>query len=518
MHRQVLALREKINGPVHPSVAVSLGELALLRRRKGDFAGAETLYTRSLAVWEKTLGMEDPAAATSLHNLGELYSAMGDFARAERYYLRALAIREKKLGENHRETAFTLNNLGLLYRDQEQWAKAEGYYRRALAVKERLFGPEHPSTGVSVNNLGELYFAQNDLARAEPYFKRALAINEKVFGPAHPDTAVILNNLADLYRRTGRAALAEPLFLRVLAIREKSLGPNHPDVAAVLNNLAGLYVAQGQYDKVMPVAGRAQAITATLLDQILGFTAEDQKLAFLANVRWEMDAYLSFIAKYMQARPAAVRAGYDVWLRRKGVVLDAQRRAQEALAAAGGPEARAAMQELEKVRAELSRLAFAPLGTEDGAARQKRLDALERRKGELQASLSRLSQPFALDQKLRRVDAAQVAAALPPGSALVGIARVKSPLGDPKAVGKARFEDRYLAFVLPANRPEALRLVNLGAARPIDAAVAAYKKAILENKADELARQARPCTPWPSSRWPRCSARPRGCSCPRTGP
>jgi len=491
LHRQVLALREKVLGPNVPQVAATLNELALLRRRKGDYAGAEALYKRSLAVWEKTLGPEDPGAATSLHNLGELYMVMGDYSRAEQYDLRALAIREKKLGEASRDTAYTLNNLGRVAREREQWDKAEAYYRRALAAKEKVLGPDHQSTGVTVNNLGDLYFARNDIARAEPYFKRGLAINEKVFGPDHPDTAVSLNNLATLYKQTGRHALAEPLYLRVLAIREKSLGPNHPDVAAILNNLAGLYAAMGQYDKTMAAAGRTQAITAGLLDQILGFTAEEQKLAFLASVRWEMDVYLSFIARHMSQRPDAVRAGYDVWLRRKGVVLESQRRAQEALAAAGGPEARAAMQELERVRAELSRLAFAPLGREDGAARQKRLDDLERRKGDVQATLSRLSRPFALDQKLRRADAAQVAAALPQGSVLVDIARIKSTLDNPKAVGAARFEERYIAFVLPAGRPEGLRLASLGRAAPIDAAVAAYKKAILENRADALAQQGR---------------------------
>lgn len=494
LQRQALAIREKTLGPQHPLTGASLNDLALLARGRGDLAQAETLYKRALAIAEKAGGPDDPGTATALHNMAELYSALGDYPRAESLYKRALAIREKALGQNHRDTAVSLNNLALLYHDQMQLTRAEPYYLRALAIKERLMGSEHPSTAVTLNNLGELYFSMGDAARAEPCYRRALAVDEKVLGPEHPSTAVVLNNLAALYKQQGALAKAEPLYLRVLAIREKTLGPRHPEVAAILNNLAALSVAMGQYDKTLQMASRAQDISADALDQVLGFTSEEQKLSYLSRIDWEKDAFLSFIAQRMPQRPDAVKKGFEVWLRRKGIVLDAQRRSQEALVASGSAEAKAALKQLGEVRAELSRLSFAAPGPEPSGGPEslrRRMEGLERRKGELQATLSRLSQAYAQDQRAHRADAAQLAAALPPGSALVDLARVKAPRNQPGLKGDARFEALYIAFVLPAGRPEGLRLVTLGSAGAIDTAVAAYKQAILEDKKAELPQRAK---------------------------
>ena len=56
--RQLLELREKMNGPEHPSTAPSVNNLAELYRAMGDYAKAEPLYRRALAIKEKALGAQ----------------------------------------------------------------------------------------------------------------------------------------------------------------------------------------------------------------------------------------------------------------------------------------------------------------------------------------------------------------------------------------------------------------------------------------------------------------------------
>src|SRR5690348_6554404 len=80
--RQLLELREKINGANDPATATSLNDLALLYKVMGDNAKAEPLYRRALAIYEKALGRDHPNTATSLNNLAELYYAMGDYVKA----------------------------------------------------------------------------------------------------------------------------------------------------------------------------------------------------------------------------------------------------------------------------------------------------------------------------------------------------------------------------------------------------------------------------------------------------
>ncbi|MCB1512661.1 MAG: CHAT domain-containing protein, partial [Hyphomicrobiaceae bacterium] len=75
-----------------------------------------------------------PSVALSLHNLAVLYQAQGSFAAAEPLYRRSLAIREKALGPGHPDVANTLNNLAALYYAQSDWQRASDYFRRGSAV------------------------------------------------------------------------------------------------------------------------------------------------------------------------------------------------------------------------------------------------------------------------------------------------------------------------------------------------------------------------------------------------
>jgi len=262
---RALAIRTRILGPDHPFTALSLHNLAWLYDNQSSNAKAEPLYLRALVIAEKALGPEHPGLALGLNNLGLLYSSQGDYAKAESLYLRALAIREKAMGSEHPDTATSLNNLAALYISQGAYAKAEPLLRRSLAIKQKVLGDDHPDTATSLNNLAALYDNQGAFAKAEPLYLSALAINEKVLGPDHPSTATSLNNLSLLYRNQGAYGKAEPLLLRALAIREKALGLDSVDTAASLINLAALYDNQGAFAKAEPLYLRALAINEKML-------------------------------------------------------------------------------------------------------------------------------------------------------------------------------------------------------------------------------------------------------------
>src|SRR5205823_352841 len=61
--QQALALAERLNGPDHPTVAIALGNLAVLNQSQGRYAEAEPLYKRGVSILEKALGSEDPSVA-----------------------------------------------------------------------------------------------------------------------------------------------------------------------------------------------------------------------------------------------------------------------------------------------------------------------------------------------------------------------------------------------------------------------------------------------------------------------
>ncbi len=260
-----LAIVEKVLGPEHSDVAVSLNHLAMLYNNQGRYEQAEPLYERALAIVEKVIGKEDRNVSAILSNLALLYNNKGCYEQAEPLHERALAIVEKVIGPEHPDVALVLNNLAVLYTNQGHYEQAEPLFKRALAIVEKALGPEHPGVAQSLNSLALLYDHQGHYEQAKPLYERALAIVEKALGPEHPDVAQSLHSLALLYDNQGHYEQAEPLCERALAIREKVLGSEHPEVATSLNNLAALYASQCRYERAKPLCERALAIREKVL-------------------------------------------------------------------------------------------------------------------------------------------------------------------------------------------------------------------------------------------------------------
>ncbi|MEW6266094.1 MAG: CHAT domain-containing tetratricopeptide repeat protein [Thermodesulfobacteriota bacterium] len=475
---RAVRIREKALGPKDLQVAVSLNNLALVYDAKGDFAQAEPLYRRALEIREKELEPDHPDIAVSLNNLAGLYYNLGDYSQALPLYQRALEILEKSPEPNNAEIAAGLGNLAGLHLALGDYGRAEPLYLRALDIQEKSLGREHPDLAASLNNLALLYQEKGDLDKAEPLYQRTLSLQEKVFGPNHPDLAAILNNLAMLYSLRGDPARAEAFSQRALTIVERSLGPEHPDVAASLDNLAGLYAARGDYVRAHGLFKRAQEIDRKSIEQVMGFTSEDKKASFLAIKQSSLEGALSLVAQHLSQDKAARRDALNYWLSRKGIILEAQRRFQEALVQSDNPQALKTFQELSAVRSQISKLTFAGPGQEGLEAFRLKMGELEKRKDALDAELSRLSQAYAVKKKIEKADAASVARALPAGSAFVEFARVN--YFNFKARGR---EDHwrpahYLAFVLPAGDPDRLKFHDLGSAEAIDRAVADFRSAI----------------------------------------
>ena len=67
---------------------------------------------------KRLLGDKHPSVAISLNNLAELYSSQGRYEEAEPLFLQALAIAEQALGENHPNTVKIRENLQMMRQQQ----------------------------------------------------------------------------------------------------------------------------------------------------------------------------------------------------------------------------------------------------------------------------------------------------------------------------------------------------------------------------------------------------------------
>jgi CHAT domain-containing protein/tetratricopeptide (TPR) repeat protein len=530
--RRSLELREKTLGHEHPEVAVSLNNLAELYRALDDYALAESLYQRALSIWEKSLGPQDGTLAQGLTNLAGLYTSMGEYAKAEPLFKRALSIWEKSSGPETLDVGRGLAGLAALYYFMGVYAKAEPLYLQSLALLEKFHGPDHPGVAAALNNLAMLYHAMgaNDkvlstyersfgirvknlgpehpdvaqslnniawfyastsqYAKALPLYQRALSIWEKSLGPDNINVAISLHNMADVYCAMDKYEQAESLYLRGLAIGEKTLGPQHQLMAKGLYNLARMQAAKGDDSQALALMQRAERIQAGLIDQVMSFTNESQKLDYLLMLRADLQMYLSFVSQRLGTDKSAVLSAFEVWLRRKGAALEAQRQFQQALVLSGDAKGREVFEHLARLRTEFTQMLYAGPDKDHPETFRSQLDELNKQQAELQAELSRLSQSYARGRKRREADAAQAAAALPPKTALVELAKIERYDFSAREAQKRWLPAHYLAFILPAGAPDRLALLDLGEAQAVDKAVAAFKRGLAPRQYSETSRKA----------------------------
>jgi len=72
MHRQTLALSEKVLIQEHPDILMSMNNLALVLESQGKYEKAKMMYRQTLAQREKMLGKEHVDTLTSVYCLAHL--------------------------------------------------------------------------------------------------------------------------------------------------------------------------------------------------------------------------------------------------------------------------------------------------------------------------------------------------------------------------------------------------------------------------------------------------------------
>jgi tetratricopeptide (TPR) repeat protein len=467
-------------GENHPDFASSLNNLAALYRAMGNFAAAEPLLKQALDIRRRVLGEEHPDLAGSLNNLAGLYYAMGNFAAAEPLLKQALDIMRRALGEEHPDFAVSLNTLALLYQTMGNFAAAEPRLKQALDIRRRVLGEEHPHFAQSLNNLAELYYEMGNFVAAESLYKRARDIRRRVLGENHPDFAQSLSNLALLYMSMGNFVAAEPLYKQALEIWGRVFGEEHPDLAGSLNDLAALYAATNRETEAYELMCRAAVIHDRMIGQVFSIGSESQRVAYLNTIQGNLAFFVSHVSQHFAQSAPEVRAALDLVLRRKAIGAEALAAQRDAVLSGKYPEQREQLKELSTLRMQIGQKTLAGPGAE---GLQRHLTVLAQwtaQKEQLEMELALRIPEMKLEAQFRAADCKAIAQTLPPTSTLIEYMRFDVP--DLKAM-LAKSETQwkpahYLAFVIPAGRPDDVQMVDLGEADPIDRLIAEFRSSI----------------------------------------
>ena len=215
--------------------AISLGNLGLIERARGNLDAAEEYHKKSLAI-ERRLGRQEGMAA-AYGNLGLVEDVRRNPDAAEAYFKQALAIYESLGGLVG--MAATNGNLGLVEQMRGNLDAAEAYLKKSLAIDERLGRREGMAN--QYGTLGTVEYERGNLDAAEEYFKKSLAIDERL---GHREgMGIAFGNLGLVERSRGKLDAAEAYHKKSLAISE-TLG-RQEGIASACANLGWIAIDRG---------------------------------------------------------------------------------------------------------------------------------------------------------------------------------------------------------------------------------------------------------------------------------
>jgi serine/threonine protein kinase/Tfp pilus assembly protein PilF len=255
-----LAIRRRLYGDEHMSVAESLATFADVQRQKGNWDDAQSLAERALEIARALTGPESVATAFGLRNLGMIYYDRGEIDLAERTLRESLRLYVARLGEDDQQLTNVLDMLGRTASARGNLAEAEAMLMRALRIEEEKSGPDHPLTIQRRHNLATFLWNKGELTAAEELFRTALAQYERVRGPNHPETVDAMSSLAAVLRTSQQWEEARALEERALALNRQLRGPRHAAVAYDLKGLALIALGEGRLAEAEQHARAALAI------------------------------------------------------------------------------------------------------------------------------------------------------------------------------------------------------------------------------------------------------------------
>ncbi|MCI0489043.1 MAG: tetratricopeptide repeat protein [Blastocatellia bacterium] len=362
----------------------TLNNLGSIYWASGEPLLALDYYNQALPLYRALKNRRSEALA--LNNIGTVYSDIGDLQQALESYLQALSIR-RETGDRRGE-GITLANIGLIYHSLCEPARSLDYFEQALTLR-RVAG-DRRGEGYVFRNLGLAYWSLGDYQKALQYNEQALSVFREV-GDRRGE-AQVLNNLGMTYTDLGNQQKAIAYNGQALAIY-REVGDRRGQ-AQSLDALGRAHAREGEPDKAIDHHRKALAIRRAIkhpggeAQSLLGLAEVERERGNIIEARALMESALGIIeslrgrvaAEDMRASYLATnRAFYDFHidlLMAMHNLHPSKGHDAEALEASESARARALLDSLAEVRADLRQGVDQALLQEERALEQ-RLNAKE---------------------------------------------------------------------------------------------------------------------------------------------
>ena len=475
--RRAVELKRRLFGDAHLEYAESLSHYAhLLQAAMKPTAtqdSPETLIQRALAI---QLPVVDQTDVRTRRLITRNLLASGSLRKDERA---ARAERAVQIAEADGDLEGLAIGLERLAGSRQEWQDKLVLLERARALHERL-GTRTVEYLLCIINVAESRLYTGDvpgaleaLTRAEEAFDRlesdiqqAAPRDASAYRSWRTSIGTHLLEIADMTLKQGRYNEALPLAEHALAILEKTMTDESLAewLPSTLLTVAHAAAGAGKFDRAFDAAVRSEAARSAARQSTIRRSSESTGRISYAWGWLGTDAALSLLLDGRVGGSDAVARAWNVVLQARGLVVDELTDRSRVVRETKDPELRQLADDARDKRQRFVNLVM-------GSAHPSRDDPAIRAAKEARDTAERLLaarvQVVRNQQDLLSVDLDEVAAALPPGTALVAYRGFKRYHWRPgTAPGKSAGDgDAYAAFVL--QRGAAPRLVALGSAGDI---------------------------------------------------
>lgn len=469
------AIKLRENSENKGMLIVSINNNAVLKKETGFYTEAESDLKKALEL-AKTQN-DQLAKALICNNLAMTYLDMNKLKEAESYMNTSITEAGSVLKDNSSNAIKLQINLANIYRFEKKYDEAEKLYLKAIEIKEKKLGA-HPDLAHLKKGLAQLYMEMGKNNEVEKLLQSAYDINKRKLGESNPATVSTQQELANFYRFNNNAAKALELMEKVVVKKKEIYGENHPNYVQALEDLA---LAQWQNNKIAETKSNYKIVIDNTLNYINTFfnsLNDNEKTLYWEKTNTRLQRFYSF-AQSNAGDASLIQELYNTVINTKGFLLSNSSKIRNIISSSTDESLKAAYKQWLETKENLNQ-AY-QLSKEELVQENVNVDSLKRRADELERELSQKSALFKESTNEQTVTYTTIQQQLKAGEAAVEILELNEY--------KNGFtgNDKYVALLLT---PSELKLIELGDAKNIHAAIGEFRTKTIDQKPENEAYAA----------------------------
>ncbi|NER82554.1 MAG: CHAT domain-containing protein, partial [Leptolyngbya sp. SIO1D8] len=384
------------------------------------------------------------------------------------------------------------NSLSLLYGSNGEYDKAHEMIECTIQAYEKNGLKSSQYYALALSNLGCLYLLSGDFKAAEEFTSRAMNLYIELNLVKHPNFLIVASNWAELLRKRGACLEASVMLGGFLIVGVKkaseSKSNSFRELIPILRAMALVSAALGLHDedKSLALLKQVEDSDYAILSQIISVSSEQQTLNYLRKSRFNLVLCLSLLLEQLFDSSTAIREGFEIVLRRKGFLVESLSFQRSEILQGSRPDLAVDLQALSDLRTRIAQATLAGKVTGSEEDDRRLLADWNTQRDRLEAELARQIPEVNLARKLQDFEKSLIVKALPKDAVLVEF--ISFEVFDFKAVaakGEKEWKpDHYMAFVLSAETPDQIHLVDLGEVDAVDQMIATFRTFLTREKED----------------------------------